>query len=205
MTKSFRQIKFNHKYKFRQSFGFSLIELLVAVTFSGMILVIVVGIIIQIFIHTNLNNEAYKAQDDALVSMDYLTTEIRQATDVIDAQNQSITIREYVNSTDSAPSQVRFFLQGENLIRGEIPPSGSPPNYTYDPASETFKTLSNRVTNGSVSIFTYFDQNGNQLTGTIQLGAITLVNINLSFRQDNRSKDLNVNNKVQLRFRKYNL
>ncbi|OGY29956.1 MAG: hypothetical protein A3F35_02925 [Candidatus Woykebacteria bacterium RIFCSPHIGHO2_12_FULL_45_10] len=189
----------------KNSSGFSLIELLVVIAFLAIILVVLVGMIIQIFIQTGISNEAYKAQDDALVSMNYITKELRQAADVIAAQPQSITIREYVSSGDAVPSQVRFYLQGTNLMRGQIPPSGSAPNYTYDSASETFKTLSTRVTNGANTIFTYYDQNNNQLTGTILLASVTLVSTDLSFKQDQRSKDLSVSTKVQLRFRKYNL
>jgi hypothetical protein len=134
-----------------------------------------------------------------------MTTEIRQATEMVAAGTQSITFLEYVQYDDTAPSQVRFFLNGENLMRGEIPPTGTGPTYTYDPADEITSTLSFRVVNGATDIFSYFDQNGAQLFAPIGLPSVTLVGIHLSFEQLDNPKTFDVSTKVQLRFNKNNL
>jgi prepilin-type N-terminal cleavage/methylation domain-containing protein len=185
--------------------GFTLIELLIALALSAIILIVIVVLTDQVFIRSQGGSETFQAQTEAAASMNTITKEIRQATKIIDAQDQTITFREYINLDDAVPSQVRFYLDGTSLKRGAIPASGNPPDYTYDPASETTKILSLRVSNGTQRIFSYYDQNGTQLVAPFTLGAITLVGVELTFEQANNPQPFKVQTKVQLRLNKTNL
>lgn len=185
--------------------GFSLVELLIAVAISSIIMIAVVLIINIVLQRSKGGFESFEAQSEAVAIMNRSAKEIRQATEVVDAQTQSITMREYLDVNDTAPYEVRFFLDGESFKRGEIPPTGPGPTYTYDPTDETIKVLSLDVINGATDIFSYYDQDETLLTAPITMAAITLVDIHLIFRQLNNTSPLEVRTKAQLRFNKNNL
>ena len=191
--------------KARSGKGLSLVELIIALAISSIIFIVVVAIINIVLSRSKGGFESFKAQSEALGIMNRMAKEIRQATEVVSAQAQTITFREYIEASDAAPSQVRFYLVGQTLSRGEIPPTGSGPNYTYDPASESTRTLSFDIINGGGAIFTYFDQNGSTLGAPVTLSAVTLIGINLTFRQISNTQPLSVRTKAQLRFNKNNL
>jgi len=191
--------------KIEKTRGFTLIELLIAIALSSIILLVVLAVINQVFIRSQGGSETFRAQTDAAAVMHRMTKEIRQAIKMVNAQAQTITFQEYVNAADTAPSQVRFYLDSTTLKRGEIPASGSPPNYTYNPANETIKILAFNVINGAQRIFSYYDQNGTQLLTPFTLGSITLVGVELTFSQINNPQPFRVQTKVQLRLNKTNL
>ncbi|HEX7456489.1 MAG TPA: prepilin-type N-terminal cleavage/methylation domain-containing protein [Candidatus Nanoarchaeia archaeon] len=185
--------------------GFSLIELLIAVAISAIIVIVVIAVINLVLTRSKGGFESFEAQKEAVGIMNRIAKETRQAAEVVDAQAQSFTFREYLDVADIAPYQIRFFLDGETLKRGQIPPSGAGPTYTYNPADETIKILSLDVINGADSIFTYYDQDGNELSAPVTLAAVTMVEINLTFQQLSNSNPLRVSTKAQLRFNKNNL
>lgn len=185
--------------------GFSLIELLIAIAVSSMILVVVVGIINIVLSRSKGGFESFQAQSEAVGAMNSMAKEIRQVSELVAASSQSITFLEYLDVDDDAPYQVKFWLDGETLKREEIPPSGVGPTYTYNPADRAEKIVSFEVINGASAIFTYFDQDENELAAPITLGAVTLVDINLTFRQLSNANPLEVTTRAQLRFNKTNL
>jgi len=185
--------------------GFTLIELLISLAISAIILLVIIGTTNIVLQRTKGGFESFEAQKDALGVMNNVAQEVRQATQIINAGTQSITFRKYLTVDATAPHQIRFFLDSETVKRGEIPPTGSGPNYTYDPANETIKILAADVINGSDPIFSYFNQDGSQLSAPITLAEVTLVDINFVFRQLLNPNPLRVSTKAQLRFNKNNL
>lgn len=185
--------------------GFTLIELLISLAISSIILLVIIETTNIVLQRTKGGFESFEAQKDALGVMEKIAQEIRQATQIVSAQPQSITFRRFLSMDAVAPYQIRFFLDGETLKRGEIPPSGSGPNYTYDSANETIKILALDVINGSDPIFSYFNQDGTELNAPITLAEITLVDIDLVFRQLLNPNPLKVGTKAQLRLNKNNL
>lgn len=180
-------------------------ELLIAVTLSAIMGIVVISLINQVLLRGKGSQEAFEAETEAQAAMNRMSKEIRQASKLVDAQNQTVTFWFFKTTTDSAPYQVRYFLSGTNLRRGEIPPTGSSPNYTYDPSGETIKIIATRVINGTSKIFTYFDDNGNQLVSPINLPQVSLVQMNLTLKQQNNPQPFKVETKAQLRFNKINL
>ena len=85
------------------------------------------------------------------------------------------TLTFYANvDTDSLIERVRYFLNGANLQRGVLKPSGSP--LTYNAANEQVATLLQNVRN--TDIFSYYDQSYDgttaSLTFPVTLSAVRL-------------------------------
>ena len=185
--------------------GFSLLELLIAIGISSIILIVVITIIVQVFKRSQGSWESYKANNQAQAVCERITKEVRQATEIVSAGNQGLTIREYVVATDPAPCQVRFYLDGTSLMRGEIPPTGSEAPYTYNPASETTKILAFDVINGAERIFSYYNQDGETLSAPINPLEVTLIKMKFIFKQLDNPSPFKVETSAQLRWNKTNL
>lgn len=185
--------------------GFTLVEILVAMAAGSLVLIVVAQLFVNGLLYNLIGFNSFNSQADAIAVLNRVAKEIRQGPAVVVANDQNITILEYLNITDEAPYQVRFYLNGTNFIRGQIPPTGSGPSYTYDPASETFKTLGTAIQNGANPIFTYYDQYGTQLSSPIVTGNITLVKVTLNFGDTKLRTAFTATTQAQLRFKKTNL
>lgn len=185
--------------------GFTLIELVLSIAIGAVIMVLVTNLLTKGFLYHLIGFSSFNAQADATATLNKVSKEIRQGPGIIVANSQSITILEYLNVTDVAPYQIRFYLSGQNFIRGQIAPTGSGPNYTYDGGTETFKTIATSVNNGGSTIFQYYDQNNTLLSSPITVGNITLVKITLTFGETNLRTSFTATTQSQLRFKKTNL
>ncbi|HEY4695076.1 MAG TPA: prepilin-type N-terminal cleavage/methylation domain-containing protein [Candidatus Nanoarchaeia archaeon] len=185
--------------------GFTIIEVLVAITIGSIAMIFITQLISTGFLYHLVGFSSFNAQADATALINRMAKEIRQGPGVVAATDQGITILEYLNVEDEAPYQVRFYLNGTDLIRGQIPPTGTGPSYTYDPDSETFRTLATDVKNGAGAIFEYYDQDGNLLSAPIVTGNITLVRMTLSLGDASLKTDFTATTEAQLRFKKTNL
>ena len=209
-TKSNRGLRFFHRKKAEPllqpfSKGFTLLEILIALAAGSIILIVVAKLLVNGFLYNLIGFNSFNSQADAIAVLNRTAKEIRQGPAVVIANPQNITILEYLNLTDEAPYQIRFFLNGTDFIRGEIPPTGVGPSYTYDPASETLKTLATDIKNGANPVFTYYDQDGTALSSPIITGNVTLVKVSLSFGETNLRTAFTATTQAQLRFKKTNL
>jgi hypothetical protein len=104
-------------------------------------------------------------------------------------------------------SKMRFFLSGRNFLQGTIPPTGSGPNYTYNPGNEGIYTLTSKIAASPGTIFTYYDNNGNLLSSPVEAGSVTLIRVSLPYKPDGllRLGPLYFSSEVQLRNLKTNL
>ena len=195
----------NKENPYKHEGGLSLIELLVAIAISIIILVLITQVVGSGYKAYYTGYINYQSQTESIAVVQKIGKEVRQSTELIDAQPQSITIHEYVVSTDAAPAQVRFFLDGTDLKRGEILPEGVEPPYTYDPLNESIKTMSTKVTNGEGDIFAYYDQDGALLDQPVSEAEVTLVKVDLQFSRSNYADPFPVSTKIQLRYNKTNL
>lgn len=185
--------------------GFTLIELVVAIAIGIIIMILVTNLLTRGFLSQLVGFSSFNAQADATATLNRLAKEVRQGPGIQVANPQNITILEYINVTDTAPYKIRFYLSGQNFIRGSIAPTGVGPSYTYDPATETFKTIATNVTNGATAIFQYYDQNGTLLSSPIAVGNITLVRATLTFGETSLHTAFTATTEIQLRFKKTNL
>lgn len=110
---------------------------------------------------------------------------------------------------DGLKERVRYFLQGTDLRRGTIKPSGDP--LVYDLGNENLSTIVTGVTNDATPIFEYFDQNYNgtssSLLEPVQATSVRLIKINLILDKDPNKAGgiINVTSQVTLRNLKDNL
>jgi len=143
--------------------GYTLIELLVVVVLVG-----ILTIPLAIFTFQGLASYQY-LQDESNTSIELSTLSeriakvVRGTTGVVTAQNNTLTIYGYFSPADSVVDEISYFVSGNNLEIGVTTPTGTAPNYTYNPANETITVARDDLALGSTPMFTYYDSSGNQL------------------------------------------
>ncbi len=184
-------------YYFFHKKGFTLVETLVSV---GMALVI--GLLIanfgrDIFSYNSTVQSNLTAQLDARKVLKTITSELRSSTQsslgsYAVSQAGTSTFIFYSNvDVDTERERLRYFMQGNVLMRGIIHPSGSP--LVYNTNAEVFDTVIRDVINGtSTPIFTYYDENytgtSSPLAQPVNISSIRMVNIKVVVDRDpNRS------------------
>ncbi len=190
----------------RQS-GFTLIEVILSMAVFGMILILLgrvtaAGLTKYQYLQYQANGAA-----DLGTLLDRAARVLRGATQVVDAQTNSVTVYAYFSPQDAVVKKVRYFTTGNTLKAGVTPPSGSAPNYTYNPANEVITTLTNNLTTSPNPIFTYYDATGAQLANGFSLAQVKQIGIYLSINPSPRylPKSLQTGTRVTLRNVKTNL
>jgi len=146
------------------SSAFTLVETLVSIAIIVMITLVITAFQRDIFsLNTSIQN-SLSAQLDARKILRTAIAELRSASpsnlgSYTLAQVATSSLIFYSNIDSDAPKErMRYFLQGANLMRGVIHPSGAP--YIYDVSTEKLDTVIRNVVNGtSTPIFEYFDSN----------------------------------------------
>ena len=79
---------------------------------------------------------------------------------------------------DQFIEKVRYFLNGDSIERGVVDPPGAPPVYT---GAETISTVSEYVRNTGqgLTMFTYYDEEGAQITDYANVADLRFVTINV--------------------------
>ncbi len=176
--------------------AFTLVETLVAMGIAIAIFFAVFNFGSSIFSFNSNAQKNLSAQSDARRLLKSIVRELRSASpSSLGSYPVSVagtsTISFFVNIDDDAlKEQVRYFLQGTELKRGVIKPSGTP--LTYDPSNEEVVILVRDMNNGPDPIFEYFDSNYNgesaPLLQPVQITQIRLVRITVKIEKDpNRS------------------
>jgi len=184
--------------------GFTILEILLTFTILGIISVILVTFVFNSYKSFHKGEDYARLQNDSVAASMFLEKELRATTEVVSPSSTTLTIRAYAVSSSSPPDEVRYFLENGQLKRGLIPPTGSPPDYTYDPADETIKIIGNNVI--SSPLFEYFDQDGTQLTSPVPAASVTLIKVNLTIDDDSGKppEAISTSFKIQLRNLKTN-
>lgn len=195
--------------------GFSLVEILITVAIGSVIFLAVFNFGTSIFSFNSNAQKNLSAQSDARRVLKTMVKELRSASPsslgsypIMLAGTSTLTF--FVNiDGDAYKEQVRYFLQGNELKRGMIKPSGSP--LSYNPASEQISTLIVDINNGATPIFDYFDSGyagtSTPLIQPVQITKIRLIRATFKIEKDpNRSLGpLIVESQVFLRNLKDNL
>ena len=147
--------------------AFTLLELLLTIT-----IVIILSFIGSEFVIQGIKTQVFtQKQDEAVYNarniLNEIGKEVREAQfsstgdyllDVVDKQELSF----YSNiDDDSLVEKIHYFLDGYNLKKGIIKPNGDPLKYLD--SNEIITTISSYIVNQNDPIFTYFDENGNQI------------------------------------------
>jgi type II secretory pathway pseudopilin PulG len=193
------QVKLNQK-------GWLLVESLIAIAIFSIISVVFVKMIFETFRAWQQAQSHNELQSQLISSLNFVEKELRAATQILDASSNSITFKGYGISESSPPDQIRYFVSSNKLKRGIILPTGEPPDYTYDPNSETIKTITNFIVGGQPN-FRYYDQSGILLLEPVGEDQVTLVEVILSLDNDTVKPPpaVTASTKIHLRNRKTNL
>jgi len=131
----------NNKAHSGSESGFTILEILITVAILGIISVILAAFFFNFFKSFHKGEDYARLQNDSVAASVFLEKELRSATEVLDPSSATLTIRTYAVSSSQPPDEVRYFIENGQIKRGLIPPTGSPPDYTYDPANETVKVI----------------------------------------------------------------
>lgn len=146
--------------------GMTLIELIVTLGIIMIVLPATMNFLVSAYRHSYGVDSRSSSQGIGRRAMTTMVTELRQATTggngayaIINAGAQDIAFYANIDADDDV-EYVHYFLDGTELKRGVIEPSGDPPNYT---GAEDVRVIAQDIRNGSDPIFTYYDES---YTGT---------------------------------------
>ena len=169
--------------------GITLIETVVWVAITSMLMLAIVNSVSYFYRTNTYAVEQGAAITSAQRGIDSMVKTMREAayssTGAWPIISMATTSFAFYADIDEDPfiEKIRFFVQGDLLIRGLIDPSGDPPVYTNP---ETFSTISDHVRNNEkgVVMFQYYNINGNLMADLSKIAevrfveATVIVNIN---------------------------
>jgi hypothetical protein len=92
-----------------------------------------------------------------------------------------MTIRGYPTASDAVPYEINFYVENGAFKYSTIAPQGTPPNYTYDPASAVERNLLPKVNNSNaLPFFKYLDDDNNVLSFPVNIASIRAITISPS-------------------------
>lgn len=145
----------------KTSGGYGMLELVI----SGFVITVIVSGAATMFVffirNYNFSFEEGRILSDAETVVRKMTTEIREARTseegaypLVAANDQEVQFYSDVDNDDEV-EKVRYFLDGQDLMRGVVEPQASTP--IYDDMTEMTKVVSSFVTNDSEPLFYYYN------------------------------------------------
>lgn len=193
--------------------GLTLVETLAALGIFSLALGVVFVFISQGLKAQNMNISQIIAQNTARKAFKKMAKEIRGATysnrgdyPIEKAEKQTLIFYTNVDDDDDA-ERIKYFLDGNELKREIIEPTGYPPKYE-EPGE--ISTLASYVVNGTDPIFTYYDssyEGTNPPMDPVDIGKIRLIHLSLQIDVNpNRTPPpLHLETEIQIRNLKDNL
>ncbi len=177
--------------------GYTLIEMLIVLGITTLI-----SLPLGTFYIKGIKGYAYlEAQSQTSTELSTLSQRvvkvIRGTTGILDAQPNTLTIYGYFSPQDTVIKKIRYFVSGSNLSIGVTPPSGTAPNYTYPAANEVITVTRVDLAMGSNTLFSYYDDVGNVLSGAYTVGQIKQIGFYVAANAN--SKQINVPISIQTR------
>lgn len=188
--------------------GFTIVELLVAISLIGTLLLVFSLFFINSYqSYLNLQQNTIR-MNDLSNGLQRVARVIRGISAITDASSSSLTGLAYFTPRDTTLSRVRYFYDApsRSLKVGVIAASGTAPNFTYNTANERITTIAENV-NVTQPVFIYLDISGVETTFTsdtfkdIQSVKIQLANDKVG----QYTKQFQLETTVSLRNRKTNL
>ena len=200
-----------NNYKNKKN-GLTLVDTLFVVAIFTLIMGVLTLFSKNIWTYNSFINTELEAVDTGRMALKTMTAEIRTASSGNNG-SYAINLASATSFTfysdiydDGLKEKVRYFLNGTNLQKGVIIPTGSPLGYT---GSEIVTTIVSNVTNAS--IFSYYDRNYDgatvALSSPIDVSAVRLVKITVTIdkNQNTPPAPVTVSTQVSIRNIKDNL
>lgn len=190
-------------------------EVLVSLGILGIITVSAVYLIIKYFQFNDQVSAKLVLQSEARSITEQMVNEFRKANQssngasaIEAADSDSIIFFSNIDA-DSYLERVRYFIDGINLKKDVIKPSGNPLTYDIETdtntGNETISILSAHIDNGAADLFEYYDNtyngSGLPLVFPVDKTQVKMVGINLILKGGTTSNpvSLSVSAKVNLR------
>lgn len=149
----------NKKY-FQEQNGFTIIEVIFVVAITSIIVLTLVRFLVAGYPLSKTTYLQVKATDTARLQLKRLVKMLREARPsdtgsypLVETKPQKIIFYADVDA-DMATERIRFELDGTQLVKGVVKPSGDPIEYNLD--AETEQVVLNGIQNGADPIFTYY-------------------------------------------------
>lgn len=162
----------------------TLIETVVWIALFTAAMFTIVSSVLYFYRTSNYAIQEASAISSAQRGMDLIVRTVREASyasngayPIVAIATSSMTFYADVDS-DTAIERVHYYLDGTTLVRGIGDPTGDPPAY---PAGESTSSISDNVRNTAqnLTLFTYFDSSGAQLSDLTQISKVRFVTINM--------------------------
>lgn len=118
---------------------------------------------------------------------------------IVAIATSSVTFYADIDS-DSFLERVRFYLDGTNIRRGVIEPTGDPASY---PGTETSTLIAEHIRNISQTtiLFRYFDQSGTEITTFTNVRAVRFIQVSaiVNVSPDRLPNELTIRSSATLR------
>lgn len=199
----------NHYKTNRLNLGFSVIEIIVSISIFSIVIMFIGYFIRDTFKYENIFSGGLSAYDQEKKVLQPIASEIRSA--IMSAsggypiESANTTSFVFFSDTDSDGiiERIRYYLNGNTLLRGVIIPSGTPIQYISD--SEISSEVVTSVRNGETPIFTYYDSEytgaTSPISAPVNISLIRLIKINLIVDEDPNEAPLPVSINTQVSVR----
>jgi len=167
--------------------GFSIIELIIALSIVSIVAVVVGKFTVDVFFLGSVARGSLSVSQDARNLLRVMAREIRAAAPsangafpLATVASSSISFFSDIDG-DGQRDLVRYYLASSTLMKGVTTPTGSP--LVYSTSTESTFTVMSDVRNASTSVFTYFDNTyagtSSALTFPVSIQSVRLVRIDL--------------------------
>jgi len=183
----------SEKFKI-DSRGFSLIEVLIAISIFGLLIVSIMAIYLTSWRYNSIVWEQLSTQNEGRKVTQDFVNEVRtaSASSIGAYPIQSVSTSSIIFYTnldaDTLRERVRYFLSGTTFKKGVIKPTGNP--LTYNTANEVITDIAHDIANGTTSIFYYYDgsYSGSQspLASPVDVTKIRVIRIVLKLDENPR-------------------
>src|SRR3990167_2253479 len=170
--------------RMRHSHGFTTLEVLVWLSVFTFTVGAVVSSILYFYRVNAVTLDQASSVASAQRGIDAMVRAIREAAYASDGAYTIVSLADdqfaFYADVDADPliEKVRYYLNGSAVMEGVGDPSGDPPAYT---GAETTSVVSQYVRNADESLvmFTYYDEEGAQVTDYADIAAVRFVTVNI--------------------------
>ena len=200
-----------------KSSGFTLIEVIIAISIFVVLLFAVIDLLLGVFNNPQQQIISLDRIDQARMVANNFSNELRNARigndgsyPITQATNSQIVFYSSYGATSPAIKRIRYYILNNNLYKGVVIPTGNP--LTYNLSSESVTQLVEGLGNGATPIFYYYtgDYNGSggALSEPINVNQVKFVKINLMVPRETTAQStdtFSINAGVNIRNLKNNL
>lgn len=174
-----------NKWQEKNNFGFTLVEILVALAIFALLATLAARLQVNIFMQSDEGQKRIVAESEARSTLKNMIAEIRSAAPsntgdypIILASSSAITFFSDIDN-DGLQERVHYYLSNRVLRKAVTKPTGSP--YQYLDANEKIFFEINDVINTGGIMFEYFDRNytgsSSPMTSPINISAVRVVHV----------------------------